>query len=153
MLERWRRGVDVAYGVCDERAGETAFKRWTAKAFYRLLNRVVDITIPLDTGDFRLMDRRVAEIDRPAHGVSEGRDERYRCTDEDRGPERMRGAPASPAERRSRSPCSPWGWPSSSAPPGEAAAQGVCASGAPTPGTRIICRCVLRTCRCGTPSA
>ncbi len=61
MLERWRRGVDVAYGVRDERAGETAFKRWTAKAFYRLLNRVVDIAIPLDTGDFRLMDRRVVD--------------------------------------------------------------------------------------------
>ena len=62
MLGRWLRGVDVAYGVRDERAGETAFKRWTAKAFYRLLNRVVDIAIPLDTGDFRLMDRRVVDV-------------------------------------------------------------------------------------------
>ncbi len=61
MVARWRQGVDVVYGVRDEREDETAFKRWTAKAFYRLLNRVADISIPLDTGDFRLMDRRVVD--------------------------------------------------------------------------------------------
>jgi dolichol-phosphate mannosyltransferase len=59
MLDRWQQGVDVAYGVRSEREGETAFKLWTAKAFYRFINRLSDVAIPLDTGDFRLMDRKV----------------------------------------------------------------------------------------------
>lgn len=59
MLDRWRHGVDVAYGVRSEREGETACKLWTAKAFYRFINRLSDVAIPLDTGDFRLMDRAV----------------------------------------------------------------------------------------------
>ena len=59
MLERWRQGADVAYGVRSEREGETAFKLWTAKAFYRFMNRLSDVAIPVDTGDFRLMDREV----------------------------------------------------------------------------------------------
>jgi len=59
MLERWRRGADVAYGVRSKREGETAFKRWTATAFYRLLTRIANVSIPLDAGDFRLMDRTV----------------------------------------------------------------------------------------------
>lgn len=61
MVLRWRGGVDVAYGVRAERTGETAFKLWTAKTFYRLINRVSDVPIPLDTGDFRLMDRAVVD--------------------------------------------------------------------------------------------
>lgn len=61
MIGCWRRGVDVAYGVRRERAGETAFKIWTAKFFYRSINRLSDVSIPLDTGDFRLMDRAVVE--------------------------------------------------------------------------------------------
>ena len=61
MLNRWRRGADVAYGVRTQREGETAFKRWTAKAFYRILGRLTDTAIPLDTGDFRLMDRKVVD--------------------------------------------------------------------------------------------
>ena len=61
MLERWRRGADVAYGLRTERDGETRFKRWTSSAFYRVLNRIADISIPLDTGDFRLMDRKVVD--------------------------------------------------------------------------------------------
>ena len=59
MLDLWRKGADVAYGVRTKRDGETRFKRWTASAFYRLLARLTDISIPLDTGDFRLMDRTV----------------------------------------------------------------------------------------------
>lgn len=58
MLERWQQGVDVAYGVRAEREGETAFKLWTAKIFYRFINYLSDTAIPLDTGDFRLMDRQ-----------------------------------------------------------------------------------------------
>ena len=61
MLERWRGGADVAYGVRIERDGETALKRWTSRLFYRLINRLSDVPIPLDAGDFRLMDRRVAD--------------------------------------------------------------------------------------------
>ena len=61
MLEHWRRGADVAYGLRTERDGETRFKRWTSSAFYRLLDRLADIPIPLDTGDFRLMDRKVVD--------------------------------------------------------------------------------------------
>jgi len=61
MLERWRHGVDVAYGARTERQGETAFKLWTSRTFYRLINRLSDTPIPLDTGDFRLMDRRVVD--------------------------------------------------------------------------------------------
>ena len=61
MLERWRDGVDVAYGMRSAREGETHFKRWTARAFYRLLDRLSDVGIPLDTGDFRLMDRKVVD--------------------------------------------------------------------------------------------
>ena len=62
MVERWEAGVDVVYGVRSARLGETAFKRWTAKAFYRVLNRLSDVAIPQDTGDFRLMDRRVVDV-------------------------------------------------------------------------------------------
>jgi glycosyltransferase involved in cell wall biosynthesis len=59
MVRCWRSGSHVAYGVRTDRPGETPFKRVTAKAFYRLINRVSETSIPMDTGDFRLMDRRV----------------------------------------------------------------------------------------------
>jgi dolichol-phosphate mannosyltransferase len=61
MLARWRDGVDVVYGERESRAGETRFKRWSAGLFYRLLNRLSKTPIPIDTGDFRLMDRRVVD--------------------------------------------------------------------------------------------
>lgn len=61
MVGRWREGVDVAYGVRSDRDGESPFKLWTAKAFYRTINRLSDTEIPLDTGDFRLMDRKVVD--------------------------------------------------------------------------------------------
>lgn len=59
MIAKWREGFDVVYGVRTEREGETWFKKVTAKAFYRLIHRITSVNIPLDTGDFRLMDRRV----------------------------------------------------------------------------------------------
>lgn len=62
MIERWREGYDVVYGVRASREGETWFKLVTAKIFYRLIYRITDIDIPLDTGDFRLMDRRVINV-------------------------------------------------------------------------------------------
>jgi polyisoprenyl-phosphate glycosyltransferase len=61
FVARWRQGFEVAYGVRTQREGETHFKRWSASIFYRLLNRLSDVAIPLDTGDFRLMDRRVVD--------------------------------------------------------------------------------------------
>jgi len=61
FVQKWLDGNDVAYGVRAERDGETAFKRETAKLFYRLINRLSDTAIPLDTGDFRLMDRAVVD--------------------------------------------------------------------------------------------
>lgn len=59
MYHKWREGYQVIYGVRTEREGETAFKRATASAFYRLIRRITNINLPLDTGDFRLMDKRV----------------------------------------------------------------------------------------------
>ena len=61
FVQKWMDGYDVAYGVRAERDGETAFKLWTAKLFYRCIDRLSDTRIPLDTGDFRLMDRRVVD--------------------------------------------------------------------------------------------
>jgi polyisoprenyl-phosphate glycosyltransferase len=59
MISRWTSGWDVAYGIRTERVGETSFKLWTAKAFYKLIDSLADIKIPTEAGDFRLMDRRV----------------------------------------------------------------------------------------------
>ncbi|MGH9496876.1 MAG: glycosyltransferase family 2 protein [Candidatus Sulfotelmatobacter sp.] len=59
FVGKWMDGYDVVYGVRAERAGETAFKLWTAKVFYRCIAGLSDTRIPVDTGDFRLMDRRV----------------------------------------------------------------------------------------------
>jgi glycosyltransferase involved in cell wall biosynthesis len=59
MIALWRRGSDVVYGTRATRDGESALKLWTAKKFYRGINKISDTQIPLDTGDFRLMDRKV----------------------------------------------------------------------------------------------
>lgn len=61
MLAKLREGYDVVYGQRIKRHGETAFKRGTASLFYRMLGRMVDTHIPRDTGDFRLMTRRVVD--------------------------------------------------------------------------------------------
>ncbi len=60
MLKKWQEGYDVVYGTRTERPGESAFKLATARAFYRILNRLSDVPIPLDTGDFRLVSKVVA---------------------------------------------------------------------------------------------
>ena len=62
MLELWRQGWDVVYGRRSQRAGETGFKRITAKYFYRFLNMLSEVPIPLDTGDFRLISRSVLDV-------------------------------------------------------------------------------------------
>lgn len=61
MVERWRAGYDVVYGVRSDRAGETRLKLATASLFYRLLNWVAKIDIPVDVGDFRLLSRRATD--------------------------------------------------------------------------------------------
>lgn len=59
MLAKWREGYDVVYGKRRSREGETFFKLITARIFYRLFAAMIPIEVPLDTGDFRLMSRRV----------------------------------------------------------------------------------------------
>lgn len=61
MIDQWRQGFDVVYGVRSDREGETAIKLITADLFYRLLGRVTNIHIPQNVGDFRLMSRRVVD--------------------------------------------------------------------------------------------
>ena len=61
MAARWREGWEVVHGVRTRRLGESWFKRWTAHVFYRLLRRLSDVELPLDSADFRLVDRRVAD--------------------------------------------------------------------------------------------
>lgn len=62
MIDRWKAGYDVVYAVRTERKGESWFKKFTAKMFYRFIYRITDVDIPLDTGDFRLMDHKVATV-------------------------------------------------------------------------------------------
>ena len=62
MVAAWKSGADVAYGQRRTREGETAFKLFTAKLFYRLLKGMTKSAIPADAGDFRLMDRRVVDV-------------------------------------------------------------------------------------------
>lgn len=59
MVEQWRAGYLVVYGVRSSRAGESRFKLWTARTFYRLVNWLSDTDLPPDSGDFRLLDQRV----------------------------------------------------------------------------------------------
>ena len=61
FITLWEAGYDVVYGVRTERRSDTFFKRATAGVFYRVFNRISDVPIPGDTGDFRLMDRAVVE--------------------------------------------------------------------------------------------
>lgn len=61
MISKWKEGYDVVYGTRITRSGESVFKRTSARGFYRLLNKLSDTPIPLDTGDFRLMSRIVVD--------------------------------------------------------------------------------------------
>jgi dolichol-phosphate mannosyltransferase len=62
MIKKWREGYEVVYAVRTEREGESWFKEFTASIFYRLIYRITDVDIPLDTGDFRLLDRKVVNV-------------------------------------------------------------------------------------------
>jgi dolichol-phosphate mannosyltransferase len=61
FLAKWREGYDVVYATRKARKGESPFKVLTARAFYRIIRRMTNVEIPVDTGDFRLMDRRVVD--------------------------------------------------------------------------------------------
>ncbi len=98
FLERWREGSDVVYAIRRTRKGESKFKLFTAGLFYRTIKRLTNVAIPVDTGDFRLMSRRVVDTlkhSRERHrflrgmvswvgynqiGVEYDRDERYSGT-------------------------------------------------------------------------
>ncbi len=62
LAKKWKEGYEVVYAVRAEREGESWFKKFTAAAFYRLIYRITDVKMPLDAGDFRLMDRKVVEV-------------------------------------------------------------------------------------------
>ncbi|ADO54362.1 glycosyltransferase [Paenibacillus jamilae] len=61
MANKWKEGYEVVYAKRLKRNGETRFKKWSASLFYRVLKASTDINIPVDTGDFRLMDRKVID--------------------------------------------------------------------------------------------
>ena len=62
FIAKWREGYHVVYGVREKRERESVLKKLTSFLFYRLMGRISDVPIPPDTGDFRLMDRRVLDI-------------------------------------------------------------------------------------------
>ncbi len=62
LINKWKEGYQVVYAVRMEREGETWFKKTTASFFYRMISRITDVKIPLDTGDFRLLDRKVVQV-------------------------------------------------------------------------------------------
>ena len=62
LARKWREGYEVVYAVRSEREGESWFKKATAALFYRVIYRITDVKIPVDSGDFRLMDRKVVEV-------------------------------------------------------------------------------------------
>ncbi len=62
MIAKWKEGFEVVFAQRTEREGETWFKLLTASLFYRLIYRITDVDIPMDTGDFRLLDRKVVNV-------------------------------------------------------------------------------------------
>lgn len=62
LVDKWKEGYDIVYAVREKRDGESWFKLATAKLFYRILQRITNVEIPVDTGDFRLVDRKVLDV-------------------------------------------------------------------------------------------
>jgi len=62
FIKKWKQGYDVVYGKREQRQGESIFKKLSAKIFYRILRTMTSIDIPVDAGDFRLIDRKVANV-------------------------------------------------------------------------------------------
>jgi dolichol-phosphate mannosyltransferase len=61
-VEKWHAGYEMVYAIRAEREGESWFKKFTAALFYRIIFRITDVKIPLDTGDFRLLDRKIVDV-------------------------------------------------------------------------------------------
>jgi dolichol-phosphate mannosyltransferase len=70
MISKWKEGYEVVYAQRSEREGESWVKLFTASLFYRLIYRITDVSIPMDTGDFRLLDRKVVDAVCPSGWVS-----------------------------------------------------------------------------------
>lgn len=62
LIKKWQEGYEVVYAIRSERVGESWFKLFTASIFYRIIYRITDVDIPLDAGDFRLLDRKVVNV-------------------------------------------------------------------------------------------
>jgi dolichol-phosphate mannosyltransferase len=62
LVEKWHAGYEMVYAIRAEREGESWFKKFTAALFYRIIFRITDVKIPLDTGDFRLLDRKIVDV-------------------------------------------------------------------------------------------
>lgn len=62
LIDKWKEGFEVVYAVRSKREGESWFKLFSAAAFYRLIQRITDVNLPMDTGDFRLLDRKVVKV-------------------------------------------------------------------------------------------
>jgi len=62
LIKKWKEGYEVVYATRSKREGESWFKLMTASAFYRLIQRITDINLPMNTGDFRLLDRKVVDV-------------------------------------------------------------------------------------------
>jgi dolichol-phosphate mannosyltransferase len=62
LIAKWREGFEVVYAVRDEREGESWFKLFTASMFYRVIYKITEIKIPMNSGDFRLLDRKVVNV-------------------------------------------------------------------------------------------
>lgn len=62
MIKKWREGYQIVYAIRTEREGESWFKKTTASMFYRMIDKITDVKIPLDTGDFRLIDRQALNV-------------------------------------------------------------------------------------------
>lgn len=62
LIDKWKEGYEVVYATRAKREGESWFKLFTAAAFYRVIQRITDVNIPMDTGDFRLLDRQVVDV-------------------------------------------------------------------------------------------
>lgn len=62
LYKKLKEGYEVVYAKRKSRKGESFMKKWTAKTFYRILGKITSISIPVDTGDFRIMDRKITEV-------------------------------------------------------------------------------------------
>jgi dolichol-phosphate mannosyltransferase len=62
LIKKWHEGYEVVYAQRTKRVGESKLKLWTAKLFYRIINKITDIDLPLDSGFFRLIDRKVVDV-------------------------------------------------------------------------------------------